>query len=436
MTRRTEGTVRRDRATAPILELRASVVGARGESAEGDVLSVGSAPRNDLVLDDPTVSGFHLELARRPEGVRVRDLASTNGTRVGPVHFCGSEIFVPAGTTLELGSSKVLVSDGSKYTIPGRGPERFGGLVGASADMRAVTATLARVAPSDVSVLLSGESGTGKELAARAIHDHSPRKDRPFVTVDCGAIAPTLFASELFGHERGAFTGADRRHAGAFERAHGGTLFLDEIGELGPELQASLLGVLERRRFRRVGGTSDLEVDVRIVAATHRNVRAMVNAGAFRLDLYYRIATVRVVLPALRDRPEDIPALVQSLLRDHAQQARMADLFDEATMDVLARHDWPGNVRELRNVVLGALALDMAPTLERDEPSAEPGDPIARALDLDYAQAKRAVLDEFEKRWLARVLARTQGNVRAASREGRIERKHLIELLERHGLKP
>jgi DNA-binding NtrC family response regulator len=253
------------------------------------------------------------------------------------------------------------------------------------------------------------------------------------VTVDCGALSPTLVASELFGHERGAFTGADRQHVGAFERAEGGTLFLDEIGELPGALQATLLGVLERRRFRRLGGRADITVDVRIVSATHRDLRAEVNAGTFRLDLYYRLAVVVMRVPPLRERVDDIPLLVEHFLRESGHDGPVAELFSPAALRSLAEHHWPGNVRELRNLIEATLAMGEAPVLERT------GQAVAGAAadptTVPYKDARAAVLAEFERRYLSALLARAHGNVSLAAREARMDRSHLIDLLRRHQLK-
>jgi DNA-binding NtrC family response regulator len=241
-----------------------------------------------------------------------------------------------------------------------------------------------------------GESGTGKELFARAVHEHSKRADGPFVVVDCASLTPTLVASELFGHEKGAFTGADRRHQGAFERADGGTIFLDEIGELPEQLQPNLLGVLERRRFRRLGGRDEIEVDVRVVSATNRDLRAEVNAGTFRLDLYYRLAVVRFAVPSLRERPEDIPILIEHFLREAGETAPMGEVVPPAVMAGLQRHHWPGNVRELRNYVEATVAMGETPELEAGlsqggDPGVAAGGPsipVNAVLDLPYKEAR------------------------------------------------
>jgi DNA-binding NtrC family response regulator len=293
--------------------------------------------------------------------------------------------------------------------------------------MRRLMATIQRSAAGSSSILITGESGTGKEVTASAIHRLGARADGPFVTVDCGAIPPSLIASELFGHERGAFTGADRQRIGAFERAEGGTLFLDEIGELGTDIQSSLLGVLERRRFRRVGGSDEISLDVRVLAATHRDLRAEVNAGRFRLDLYYRLAVVVLQIPPLRERPEDIPALVDHFLAELGSNATSDGVFGATGLAELAARPWPGNVRELRNVVESRLVLGPD---DEPPPAPAPGGPA-----LPYKQARAAVTTEFERTYLTQLLAEAQNNVSRAARISQMDRSHLIELLHKHRLR-
>jgi DNA-binding NtrC family response regulator len=399
--------------------------------AREDKLTVGTADGNDLVLADDSVSRYHLELSRGRSGVRIVDCGSTNGTLVHgiAVEAAGA----PAGAVLQLGRTRIRVSDGDEVTLPMHDRDVLAGLRGRSPAMRRLMAAVERAAGSDVSVLVVGESGTGKELVSRALHDLGPRAGRPFVAVDCGALAPSLVASELFGHERGAFTGADQQHAGAFERAHGGTLFLDEIGELPLALQANLLGALERRRIRRLGGRADIAIDVRVVSATNRDVRGDVNAGAFRLDLYYRLAVVTLRLPPLRERPEDIELLVEHFLRECGHDGPIDELISPAAMKSLASHHWPGNVRELRNLIEATLAMGEPPVLE--SLPADASDPIDAVLGLPYRAARERLLHQFEERYLPALLARAEGNVSRAARTAQMNRSHLLELLQRHHLK-
>jgi DNA-binding NtrC family response regulator len=303
--------------------------------------------------------------------------------------------------------------------------------------MRRLMSQVRKVAPSNVSVLSVGESGTGKELIARALHDLGPRAGKPFVTVDCGAITPTLVQSELFGHEAGAFTSALKSKAGAFETASGGTLFLDEVGELPAELQPMLLGALERRRFCRVGSQKEVSVDVRVVAATNRDLRSEVNTGSFRLDLYHRLAVVSLEVPPLRKRAKDIPMLVEHFAREEGLVGLPNRVFSESTLEHLASHRWPGNVRELKNYVQATLAMGEPMELRPDDPGGFEGlrSAMEPLLDERYGEARRLLLAEFEPRYLERLLEKTGGNVAQAARESGVARSHLNELLRRHKLR-
>jgi len=297
--------------------------------------------------------------------------------------------------------------------------------------MRAAFALLERAAASDATVLIEGETGTGKEGAARGLHDGSTRRSGPFVVVDCGAIPAELLESELFGHERGAFTGASAARAGAFEEADGGTIFLDEIGELPLDLQPKLLRAIEHRQIRRVGSNLHKTVDVRLVAATHRDLRADVNDGRFRPDLYFRLAVVRINLPPLRERPEDIPLLVERIVDGLVDDpAARAPLLDGALVTALQRGAWAGNVRELRN------HLERCLVLGGPVPLAAPG-PVVGAVDgrIPYAEARQRALDEFERRYLEDLLRRHDGKVASAARAAGVNRAYLYRLLQRHGLR-
>ncbi|MCA9678373.1 MAG: sigma 54-dependent Fis family transcriptional regulator, partial [Myxococcales bacterium] len=324
------------------------------EPGDAPSLAVGTAADNQLVVTDPTVSRYHLELRRTADGVEVTDLGSRNGTWVGAVRV--TRAVVPPGTHLRVGATAITVEDaGDRVADPGADAPPPPGLVGDSDAIREVGRLVHRLARVDSSALIQGETGCGKEVVAHAIHALSPRRDRELVVVDCGSMPATLVASLLFGHEKGAFTGADARRAGAFERASGGTVLLDEIGELPLEVQPALLGVLERRSFTRVGGTQPITVDVRVLAATHRDLRAEVNSGRFRADLYYRLAVARVVIPPLRERPDDVEPLVRHFAERLTGDPDPGPLA--GAMEALRAHPWSGNVRELRNVVEAALLM-------------------------------------------------------------------------------
>ena len=421
----------------PVRSLRVVVTdgpdkGKRGP-VTGDRVSVGTAENNQLVLTDPTVSRYHLELKTNGDGIEVVDLGSTNGTLVEKVRVLHAR--VAPKTKLKLGKTTLRVESAGEEVRALHAAGELEGLIGASLPMRQVMAQLTQAARTDSQVLVVGESGTGKEAAVRALHQLGARASQPFVAVDCGALSTSLIASELFGHERGSFTGAERQRPGAFERAQGGTLFLDEIGELAPELQPALLGVLERKKYRRVGGDVDLPADVRVVSATHRDLRAEVNAGRFRVDLFYRLAVVVIELPPLRERLEDVPALVEHFLEELG--ASPTKFSDDDSVAALARHRWPGNVRELRNLIEAAVVLGELPRPESKATVTRQmlGPGYEEVQDQPYRGARSAVLGEFERLYLSRLIQRAKGNVAAAARLAKMDRSHLIELLQRHGMK-
>jgi DNA-binding NtrC family response regulator len=410
----------------------------------GDVVSVGTARDNALAIADFTVSRYHLDVSVRPGGILVSDLGSTNGTYIGAVRI--ERAIVPPGTLLKLGGTTIRFDDAVRRAVPvpaGGARSELAGMIAVSPQMVRMFGDIERVAATPTSVLIVGESGTGKERVAEALHARSARGKSPLVTIDCGALSSSLLASELFGHERGAFTGADRLHRGAFERAEDGTVFLDEIGELPAADQSALLGVLERRRFRRVGGSTELDLDARVIAATNRDLRAEVNSGRFRQDLYHRLAVVVLRLAPLRERREDIPLLVEHFARELGAAGSAESVFGADQLVAWQKHPWPGNIRELRNAVESALVVGPQP-LGDGAPgplhavsggAPEPGADDAGAPLLPYKDQRATVVRDFEHAYLARLMAQAAGNVSHAARIAKMDRSHLIDLLHRHNLK-
>ncbi len=357
-------TVRRLR-KAKLVVIEGSDVGREVEISKARC-SGGRSIINDLVIQDKAVSGTHFEVQVRDDGYRLRDLNSRNGTFVGDLQV--REAYLRPGTTFRVGQTKIQfqpTQDVVEIELSKR--DRFDRVVGSSATMREIFASLEKVAPSELTCLITGETGTGKELIARGVHNASRRGDKPFVVLDCGSIPKDLIESTLFGHEKGSFTGAVGQHRGCFEQANGGTIFLDEIGELDIMLQPKLLRVLEQREIKRVGGDKTIKVDVRVLAATNRDLRNEVNAGNFREDLYFRLSVVHVELPALRERREDIPSIANHFLKEVASRRGMTLSFGQDAMAALVSHSWPGNVRELRNVVERAAALSDGPVIARSD---------------------------------------------------------------------
>jgi DNA-binding NtrC family response regulator len=358
-----------------------------------------------------------------------------NGTIVDGVGVV--EGFLRGGSLLRLGRAVVRFEFSTESNrVPVSERTRFGSLVGTSVAMRSCFALMEKAAVTDSTVLLEGETGTGKSRAAQAIHQASRRKDKPFVVVDCSAIPSNLLESELFGHEKGSFTGATLRRTGAFEEASSGTIFLDEIGELPSDLQPKLLRALENREIRRVGSNAYQAVDVRIIAATNCDLRASVNGGRFRADLYFRLAVLKIEVPALRQRPEDIPAIVDGVLASLGTDPQEASLLK--TPELIARLQqsaWPGNVRELRNYLERCLAFqDTQPLTE----STEAPPPTSEAIDpnLPYAAARRTALDRFERAYLEALLRVNQGRVTQAAIAAEMDRVYFYRLLRKHGIKP
>jgi DNA-binding NtrC family response regulator len=393
---------------------------------------IGTAPGCRLVLVDPTVSRLHCEIRLGPGGARIVDLGSTNGTFVDAVRVYDAEL--RPGATIRLGSSSLCVETGAqRQVLPVSTRDGLGDLIGASLEMRTIYSIIERVAATDSTVLVQGETGTGKELVARAIHEASARAQGPFVAVDCGAIAENLMESELFGHARGAFTGAVTERRGLFEEAHGGSLFLDEVGELPLALQPKLLRALEAREVRRVGANTGRRIDVRVVAATHRSLAESVNQGAFREDLYYRLAVVEIVVPSLRSRREDIPRLARHFWKSFSGPS--APFPEQLVPDLLAR-SWPGNVRELRNFVERTVALGWATGRATDAGPAAPAglDPLV-PLHLPLQEARRVWNDQFEALYAGAMLRHTDGNVTRAAELAGVNRRSLQRMIAKLGLR-
>ncbi|MCB9654480.1 MAG: sigma 54-dependent Fis family transcriptional regulator [Deltaproteobacteria bacterium] len=413
--------------------------------ALGTRVRIGSAPDCDLNLPDIGARHVELFIAVDGSGARVVDhsggATSLNGIQI-------HEGILEPGGTLNLGGIEVrLKNESDPVSILPSTREIFGHARGRSLAMREIFGLCEAVAASDATMLFLGETGTGKDVLARSIHDASPRAGHPLVTIDCGAIAPTLIESELFGHERGAFTGAEESRPGAFERAHRGTLFLDEIGELPLDTQPKLLRAIDEREVQRLGGTHPSPVNVRILAATKRDLEEEVRRGRFREDLFFRLAVIPLRLPPLRERSEDIPLLVDFFTTRFAERTGHRANIDPRELSSLVAHDWPGNVRELRNTVERALWLAQTgdgtarfvlPSLNQifggDE--AEPAAPVHDlfAADVPFSEQKQAWEQAFERHYLSWLMARSAGSLSKAARLASMDRKHLRTLLRKHEL--
>lgn len=419
---------------------------------------IGSASECDLQLSDPEVSRRHLELVVGTTSIKARDLGSKNGS-----FFLGSRfdaIAIRLGATVRIGQTEMRVLGGAMVGAEPPERDRFGPLLGQSVAMRRVFALLERLARSELPVLITGETGTGKDVAARALHAASSRGDKPFVVIDLAGLTDSLVESELFGHVRGAFTGAVTDRVGGFEQAGGGSVFLDEIGEMSLAVQPRLLRVLESRQVKPIGQARYRNVDARFIAATHRDLPAMVEQDRFRADLYHRLAVASVAMPPLRDRPEDIPLLIDHViagLRERDPEQRQLVIPDDI-LSALCGLSWPGNVRQLRNVmerayslvgddrVVSAALLGLDPRTdgsrddgvdEADEGEAAADEDIERVVPVDLAipfkQAKEQLVQSWEREYISALLAKHDGHISRAARDAGIDRVHLHRLLKKHG---
>jgi transcriptional regulator with GAF, ATPase, and Fis domain len=412
-------------------------------TVDRDVVTVGKMPDCDLVLTDGTVSRRHLRITRQgADRWLLVDLGSTNGTFLHGARI--QEAPIEAGTIVHAGKVEIaFVPERQDFDIPIWDSDRFGPLIGRSVSMRRLFGMIARIAETDATVLIQGETGTGKGQIAKAIHQASLRKSGPYVVVDCGAVQRQLVESELFGHEKGAFSGAYQQRPGAFEMSSGGTVFIDELGELELDMQPKLLRVLDAREVRRIGGSSPMPIDMRVVAATRRDLGREVERGAFREDLYFRLSVITLTIPPLRERAEDIPILVQHFLDDLAKMRGVPPLvIDAATMDRLTSHDWPGNVRELKNAIERAVLLSAVRPgakleiqgLESNHKGYVPKSELPFDPSLSFSDSKEKWLDERERSYVVWLLEQHEGNVSAAARGARMDRKYLHKLIKKHGL--
>ncbi len=447
-----------------------------------DVVTIGAMGDNDIALEDDTVSRNHCKIWHEGEHYMIADLNSTNGTFVNRVRI--REAFLRPDCSITLGKTEMRFAPvDERVRIVPSDKQRFGEIIGRNAKIRELYTILEKIAPTDATVIIEGETGTGKEVVARTTHQESRRREGPFIVFDCSAVPENLIESELFGHEKGAFTGAIQTRQGVFEMANGGTVFLDELGELALEMQPKLLRVLEQREVKRVGGTRPQKVDVRILAATNRNLEEEVRQGRFREDLFYRLSVVRVMLPPLRDRREDIPLLVRHFLKSsHFNRGRdgerkVAQVSREA-MDRLHDYTWPGNVRELHNVVeravsfadtdtvevrdlpdhvaaqrdaFSAKGLGTVPLFREESASARPpsippprpasvppardsSPPPAAAIEGTFKDAKERWVSSFERDYIASLLRKNGNNISHAARESDIDRKYFRKLMKKYGL--
>jgi len=404
-------------------------------------INVGTLASNDLCLADSSVSRYHLRIAVGAAGFVVTDLDSTNGSFVGSLRI--KEVTVTTPLELRLGDTLLRLTPlDEEVEVPLHAADRYGAMIGAGPKMRVLFAQLGAVSASDSTVLIEGETGTGKELLAEEIHRSSRRGDQAFVVVDCGAIPEHLVESELFGHVRGSFTGATSDRTGAFELAHGGTLFLDEVGELSAAAQPRLLRALESRQVKPVGAGRYRPANVRIIAATNRDLRLGVNEGTFRADLFYRLSVVRLHLPPLRERPEDIELLASQFLREFWQRlspGSPAPPVSRETTQRLVQHRWPGNIRELRNFIERVAVMARSgsvaePEIEQGSTSSASSPSVAGLVELPYKEAKMKWIDEFEMAYVRELLQRNKGNVAAAARQAGVDRTYLFRLIRKYGI--
>jgi transcriptional regulator with GAF, ATPase, and Fis domain len=463
---------------APTLHLRrctlSPAAGGPDLTFDKDEITLGAMEENDVVLRDDTVSRYHCKIVQEDTGYVLVDLRSTNGTFINKVRI--REAYLKPGCTISVGQQQLRFNarDEQVAIVPSAA-DRCGDIIGGNSRMREIYAIIEKISPTNTTVVIEGETGTGKEVVAQSIHQMSARARGPLIIFDCGAVPPNLIESELFGHEKGSFTGAVMTRQGLFELADGGSLFLDELGELPIDLQPKLLRALEQREVRRVGSSKPIKVDVRIVAATNRNLELEVREGRFRQDLFYRLSVVRLLLPALRERPDDIPLLVAHFLNSQKYnrgtdgQTRVKAVSPGA-LHALMNYDWPGNVRELVNVVERAVSFSDSEIIQPEDlpdhireararvprptprvgydvvhagggqhlrtplPSVDPPRPPSDLLggDVTFKDAKERWVSSFERDYIISLLKRHGGNISHAAREADIDRKYFRKLMKKY----
>ncbi|MGM0557765.1 MAG: sigma 54-interacting transcriptional regulator [Myxococcota bacterium] len=425
-------------------------------------VSLGMRDDNDVVLEDQTVSRAHCRIYQEGENYILEDLGSTNGTYVNGVRI--RQAYLEPGVVLGVGNMQIRFDPiDEQIPVKPSPSEKLGSIVGKSVKMREIFDIIEKIAPTAATVIIEGETGTGKEVVAKTIHEMSDRSDKPFTVFDCGAVPPNLIESELFGHEKGSFTGAVMARKGLFEMAEGGTIFLDELGELALDLQPKLLRVLEQREVRRVGSNEPIPVDVRVIAATNRRLEEEVEAGRFREDLFYRLSVVRLNLPQLSERREDIPLLVKHFLHtmrfnQTEDDGLKVENISRDALEALESYDWPGNVRELVNIVERACSFAETDCITpSDLPGYVTGDedgglfgaargngkstaewkdiPTKSELrQMPFKEAKEEWITTFEKDYITTLLVRHEGNISSASREADIDRKYFRKLMYKHDI--
>lgn len=412
------------------------------------VIRIGKRENNDLMVEDKTVSRNHLEILQTEDSYLLKDLESTNGTFINDLKV--KEAYLTPGDVIRIGNTRIeFTAFDEKVQIEPSTHQEFGPLFGRSRKMRQIFGILEKISPTNATVIIEGETGTGKEVVARAIHENSPRKNKSFVVFDCGGVAENLIESELFGHLKGAFTGAIATRKGAFEEATGGTVFLDEIGELSLDLQPKLLRALEQREVKKVGSNESTPIDVRVICATNRNLRKEVSEGRFREDLYYRLSVVKIQVPPLRERPDDIPFLVEKFLAS-SKFNQMPDgklhvtRVEDDALKMLTRYQWPGNVRELVNIlervaplvdgnsITGQHISYLFQEMEKEEEEAT--ERMTVDMRLPFKEAKQKIVENFEKDYLAALLRRNNYNISKTAREAGVDRKHIRNLLKKYGI--